>query len=377
MFVAKKPSIRFRGKFLIIIASICLLLVACGGDDFYVGEPRFSASGSLWGIEKPVHPGENRGFGIDVTNAGNRPITMFVEAKLTRSNENEIVLESKPLFELQPNERVRIKWNNTFIQSGDWTITWSLRSPEQPSHRSPEQPDINIEPQQGIIKVEPCKGLDVYRVWKAGHNTGECALWGKSMLWWGRIGKLVTLLSALAIIAEFLGPTRRRNVGQKFHGAINVRRLLGSILPAYLWAFWTTVNWVTTILLFWLPRARPVRARATEKSLQHLADAGALGRLWQISIAVICLLALGLALLIANEFSIGFLGILLIFSIFMVSLGAILILAAPITWVVVLSVTNALLREPFAGLMERGDRRVKIASFTVFLIGFHFDLLAS
>ena len=68
----------------------------------------------------------------------------------------------------------------------------------------------------------------------------------------------------------------------------------------------------------------------------------------------------------------------IIFLLFMIFGGwALIILVAPLVFVVMLSALNGLILEPFAWLMERGDKGVKLVSFGLLLFGFHFDFLAS
>ena len=67
----------------------------------------------------------------------------------------------------------------------------------------------------------------------------------------------------------------------------------------------------------------------------------------------------------------------LLFVFGMAFIGWAIILAAPVATVTIISGLNALIILPFAWLMERGDKGVKVVSFALLLVGFHFDLLAS
>ncbi len=55
--------------------------------------------------------------------------------------------------------------------------------------------------------------LHVISIWWDGQSTLSETLWGLSMLWWGRIGKLTTYFATLVIILDFVGAARVRALG--------------------------------------------------------------------------------------------------------------------------------------------------------------------
>ena len=201
------------------------------------------------------------------------------------------------------------------------------------------------------------------------------------MLWWGRIGKLVALVAAFAIIAEFAGPVRMRVWGQSLHRVVSVRPLMSRLISAYLWFFWACARWPAAIFLFWLPAARPLIERFGDNSMRHLRDAGVLGRWWRYSIVAVSLITLVLLVLIPLAIFLSFSFEALITIVVVLALtvyfGVFLVFGAPLAFVIALSALNALILEPFAWLMERGETRIKISSFGLFLLAAHFDLLAS
>lgn len=67
-----------------------------------------------------------------------------------------------------------------------------------------------------------CDGLlAAWQLWIQGTEPKACVWLGASILWWGRIGKLLQLASALLIIAEIAGPDRLRSLGAAMR-ALNV-----------------------------------------------------------------------------------------------------------------------------------------------------------
>src|SRR3989442_1077505 len=55
---------------------------------------------------------------------------------------------------------------------------------------------------------------DAWRMWSSGDLDGGDQLWGVSILWWGRIGKLAEFVAALTIVAEIIGPEKIKGFGK-------------------------------------------------------------------------------------------------------------------------------------------------------------------
>ena len=364
---------------------ICLALVACGEFDI-TPIPEYSFTAKVLGAEKSIHPGENRDIGVEVTNTGNVKTNFTVGGSLKLQDKKEAIL---PLLKPQDKKEVILPLLNLvlesqevgnatseyrFIDPGKWTLKMDISSPDTATL-------LGETPVSSDLIVAPCRGLDVYRVWQSGNPTIDCKLWGMRMLWWGRIGKLVALLSAFAIIAEFAGPVRMRTWGQSLHRVVNVGPLVRRLGAAYLWFFWSLVRWPATILLFWKSSTEPFRTRIKDSTQKHLRDAGTLGRWWKYSIVGTSVLTMVLVVLIllgmVLSFQLDTLLLILISLVLTFSFGMFLIGGIPIILVAAFTSVNALILESFAWLMERGEKGVKIASFGLFLIAAHFDVLAS
>lgn len=52
--------------------------------------------------------------------------------------------------------------------------------------------------------------LEAWQVWLSGQPTNELILWGVSIFWWGRIGKILQTVGFVTLIAEIIGPERIR-----------------------------------------------------------------------------------------------------------------------------------------------------------------------
>lgn len=56
--------------------------------------------------------------------------------------------------------------------------------------------------------------LEAWRLWSEGKSLTDYELWGLSILWWGRAGKVIQFLGGLTILLDLLGPERLRRWGQ-------------------------------------------------------------------------------------------------------------------------------------------------------------------
>ena len=64
-----------------------------------------------------------------------------------------------------------------------------------------------------------------WALWWQGLDLRDHVLWGVQVVWWGRIGKVVGLLSAFSIVAEIVGPSRLRAAGGQLADLISAKRL--------------------------------------------------------------------------------------------------------------------------------------------------------
>ncbi|MFI9812672.1 hypothetical protein [Saccharothrix variisporea] len=59
--------------------------------------------------------------------------------------------------------------------------------------------------------------FEAWRLWFDGSSTlRDAELWGLPVLWWGRIGKLAAFLAGLTLIMDIVGPERLRQFSERY-----------------------------------------------------------------------------------------------------------------------------------------------------------------
>ncbi|WP_238008456.1 hypothetical protein KZZ52_22965 [Dactylosporangium sp. AC04546] len=53
------------------------------------------------------------------------------------------------------------------------------------------------------------------RIWVEGRSASAEPLWGKTVLWWARAGKILQFAAGLVVILDLIGPERLRGVGRR------------------------------------------------------------------------------------------------------------------------------------------------------------------
>lgn len=204
---------------------------------------------------------------------------------------------------------------------------------------------------------------EAWALWLDGINLSEQYLWGVQILWWGRFGKILGLLSALAIVAEIIGAERLRDTGK----AIRKRYILKNawnIIVEIASSIWMLIS------AFFV---------SDEKQDAYI------DQFYETRLGIFTLFVWMLSLIII--FTIYFYqdGIKEAFfaSIIWLSFGGIglaLLFAAIFIFIsFLLALVDFILIRPFSRLLEHKymGKIIKIISLTLLLTGFHFDLLAT
>jgi hypothetical protein len=226
--------------------------------------------------------------------------------------------------------------------------------------------------------------LNLWKIWLDGKKLDDYLLWGHSILFWGRIGKLIGLLSATLIIVDIIGVDRLRTFGKSLHPVITREQTKQR--------FTSGIRWVKAILYYLY--ARQVLSAVIRKKW-HRPDVikdwrrrveDAKGRLhayseyrwyYPLVIALTALIAFWLRHYFSSWELLWIAGLVwLLNHIFLVP---IILGVVPLLLQVVALIIDALIIEPIAFVLEQKSLGtvVKIISLILLLIGFHFDFLAS
>lgn len=215
--------------------------------------------------------------------------------------------------------------------------------------------------------------IEAWRRWAQGDlDVKAVQLWGMSILWWGRIGKLTALAAALTIIAEIVGPKRLRAFGDSMHRMIEPNRCLGFVVDVLKWTkAWFVYGWSQD------------EGRKLDAEIEM--DDSPVNMVCTVPIWLVLIGAwIGAIIAVSREYGFGLaltLGVVVgfVFASF-VTLLTIPVMAVSLSGVgLLLAAIDAVLIERIARLLEHKhlDKLIKLGSAVLLILGFHFDLLAS
>lgn len=208
--------------------------------------------------------------------------------------------------------------------------------------------------------------IEAWKIWLAGDLPTNTVLWGISMLWWERIGKLMQVLGAATIIADIIGPEKIRRFGASLQSTITPATLVQFLKQCF---DWYIIIFGKTILKEFTDepsKAQPDRSYSRLDRLNY----------------TICLLLTLLIIAIADLFVLGWafpIEFVIIYIGLLISVAPLLTVLSVVSFTFLGLLINTLLIKPVAWILEHPalDRDTKIASLLLLLVGFHFELLAS
>ena len=210
---------------------------------------------------------------------------------------------------------------------------------------------------------------EAWNLWWDGSLAGGDVLLGVSIRDWGRMGKIVQLMSALTIVAEIVGPARLRALGVSMHGVVRQSNVRDALVSA--WKI--IVELVAGMIPF------KARKQNVDSMLEQYPHVRQLFR-WAIAIAFVA----GVAAFLIAQLSVGDFVAGHIISAFTAGCVAALIIALLFPFVLFAAgsigwIIDVCMIEPVAWILERKSigTLFKVGSVVMLLVGFHFDLLAS
>jgi len=209
---------------------------------------------------------------------------------------------------------------------------------------------------------------EAWRDWSAGVPV-RFEMFGLSLLWWGRIGKLLEFFAALTIIADIIGPVKLRAFGDALHHVFTTeaaRTRVGDV-----------VKWIRALVgvVVATVRLRQDEAKAWLEKLDTF-QAARTNRILAATLAIA--LAVLLIVRTGDLLSALFCGVL----VYAYGGGSVMPLVTVMMTLIAVAVglvIDLLVIEPVAWFIEheRVENRIKAFSILLLVVGFHFDLLAS
>jgi hypothetical protein len=199
-----------------------------------------------------------------------------------------------------------------------------------------------------------------WQLWFGGQTLdGDWLLWGLQIRWWGRIGQIVQLVSALAIFAEIVGAERLQAFGRSLHSSLSVEKLSRIVKDS--------ISYTTELQDYMLNRS-------DRKEYERFSG-------WFPGLSM--LIGVGLTALavqfLYHHWWLTIIHALFFGGFFSVQYGNYIMIGVVSFVMFIGLLIDVLLIEPLAWIVDLAaiDKLVKIGSVVALLIGFHFSLLAS
>lgn len=233
--------------------------------------------------------------------------------------------------------------------------------------------------------MRPGIGLgEAWRLWSAGDQVQQYVLWGQSILWWGRFGKLAQFAAGLVVVLDLIGPERlrawARGSGELIRRRLRHLRLLSTTRA---WQDFLNEGWRGGPVGRGLSRsARAPLVMAQVEAHKEFATAYRTND-W-VQIALSALVGIGFCILVAVQDVGDWLLQRIVDHPWLLAFLPLVVVPGLLFYLVTLALSfiraglGQALR-PLAWLLDRGDpgHPIRWFALVLFAIGFHFDLLAS
>lgn len=215
-----------------------------------------------------------------------------------------------------------------------------------------------------------------WSLWTEGLLGPDYVLWGVTVLWWSRIGKIISGISALTIILEIIGPERLRLFGKRLRTNINFR-----------WAARKVIRLSRTVtkLFRYLGALIGSDDQRLDSSLSDLVEDSPIMTIF-INVLLIGWVILSIRLVdtfLYDSFWLMKLFIMLFTAAVLWLLSILILIAlyalASLLFTLGALAVNAFVLKPMVWVLERPDlsAKVRVISVALLIVGFHFDLLSS
>ena len=207
---------------------------------------------------------------------------------------------------------------------------------------------------------------ETWKLWLSDNLSADAVLWGISIFWWERIGKVMQFLGATTIVADIIGPEKIRKFGTSLQSTNSPKTLIQFLKRCFAWY------------------VRIFRQTIMKDYTKDSGDQESQPKFFQLNLLnyFICFLLTVFTVVVAELHIFNW--FFLIEAVFI--FGCLLVSIAPLFTVLTLVAiallglaVNSILLQPLAHLLEHPslDRLLKIASLLLLLLGFFGELLGS
>lgn len=211
--------------------------------------------------------------------------------------------------------------------------------------------------------------VQAWALWLTGHLSPHLTLWGVSIFWWGRLGKMMQFVGAVTIIADIIGPEKIRRFGTALQSIITPTNLIQFLKNCF---DWYTVVFRHTLMKDYVDESTTTTPE--QEKLKHF-------RLDSLNYLVCFLLTILIVSLIQLPYTgwVFLVEFVLIFGCLLISVSPLVTVFSVLLLIFLGLMINSGLIKPLAWVLEHPslDRFTKLISLLFLLIGFHFELLAS
>ncbi|WP_019509411.1 hypothetical protein [Pleurocapsa sp. PCC 7319] len=207
---------------------------------------------------------------------------------------------------------------------------------------------------------------ETWKLWLSDNLPADAILWGISIFWWERIGKVMQFLGATTIVADIIGPEKIRKFGTSLQSTNSPKTLIQFLKRCFAWY----------VVIFRQTIMKDYTRDSTNKESKN--------KFFQLNILnyAICFLLTVFTVFLAelHIFNWFFLvEAIFIFGCLLVSIAPLFTVLAIVTVALLGLTINSILLRPLAHLLEHPslDRLLKIASLLLLLLGFFGELLGS
>ena len=76
---------------------------------------------------------------------------------------------------------------------------------------------------------------EIWKLWLSDNLSADAVLWGISIFWWERIGKVMQFLGATTIVADIVGPEKIRQFGTSLQSTNSPKTLIQFLKRSCAW----------------------------------------------------------------------------------------------------------------------------------------------